>query len=174
MLPIELPVTFWHWWALGGLLIIFEAFAPGFMFLWLGVAAAGVGMVLFVWPPVDLSVQLLLFACLSMGSMFAWRRYRVQAPLAASDQPFLNRRAAQYVGRHAMLVDPIVNGYGRVKIGDTSWAAVGPDLPAGARVEVVGVEGIVLCVAPSASAGEEEHADPHHDQAVPRREATEA
>lgn len=156
MLPIELPITYWHWWALGGLLIIVEAFAPGFMLLWLGVAAVGVGMVLLLWPPVDLSVQLLLFACLSIGSIFAWRRYRVQAPRAVSDQPFLNRRAAQYVGRHAMLVDPIVNGYGRVKIGDTSWAAIGPDLPAGRPVQVVGADGIVLSVAPLARGEDEE------------------
>lgn len=150
MLLIEMPVTFWHWWALGGVLIIAEAFAPGFMFLWLGMAAAGVGMVLFVWPPVDLPVQLLLFACLSIGSIFAWRRYRAEVPPASSDQPLLNRRAAQYAGRRATLVDPIVNGYGRVRIGDTTWAAMGPDLPAGARIEVVGAEGIVLRIAPLA------------------------
>ena len=31
--------AFWHWWALGGLLVIVEAFAPGYMFLWFGAAA---------------------------------------------------------------------------------------------------------------------------------------
>ena len=146
---MEVLITFWHWWALGGLLVIVEAFAPGFMFLWLGAAAVMVGTVLLVWPPVELSVQLLLFASLSLGSIFAWRRYRGESPPPATDQPHLNRRAAQYVGRQAILVDPIVNGYGRIKIGDASWAATGPDLPAGRTVEIVGADGILLCVTPT-------------------------
>ena len=40
----------------------------------------------------------------------------------------------------------IVGGRGRVRIGDSSWIAEGPDLPAGTRVRVVAVEGVVLKV----------------------------
>jgi membrane protein implicated in regulation of membrane protease activity len=38
-------------------------------------------------------------------------------------------------------------GHGRLRLGDTTWAATGPDgLPAGARVRVVGAQGTVLRV----------------------------
>lgn len=39
---------------------------------------------------------------------------------------------------------PIVNGVGRVRVGDSEWRATGPDLPTGSRVLVVGAEGTTL------------------------------
>jgi membrane protein implicated in regulation of membrane protease activity len=62
-------LEFWHWWAFGGVLLIIEAFAPGFMFLWLGIAAGLVGVVLAVWPELGTGVQLLLYAALSVLSV---------------------------------------------------------------------------------------------------------
>jgi membrane protein implicated in regulation of membrane protease activity len=63
---------FWHWWAFGGVLVIIEAFAPGFMFLWLGIAAGLVGLVLVVWPELGQGAQLLLYAALSVLSVSGW------------------------------------------------------------------------------------------------------
>jgi inner membrane protein len=40
----------------------------------------------------------------------------------------------------------IEHGRGRVRVGDGAWPARGPDLPAGARARVVGIEGGVLVV----------------------------
>lgn len=153
---------FWYWWAFGGLLAIIEAFAPGFMFLWLGIAAGLVGLVLVVWPESSFANQLLMFASLSMLSVTGWRRFQIARP-TASDHPDLNRRGAQYVGRRFSLVAPIVNGRGRVKLGDSSWTVAGPDLPAGQVVEVTGIEGIVLQVRPAPAERE-----PRGEQA-PRR-----
>ena len=150
------PVAYWHWLALGGVLVIIEAFAPGFLFVWLGFAALAVGLALLVWPSLGLSLQLLLFAVLAVASMFAWR-YWQGSRISTSDHPHLNRRGAQYVGRRAVLADPIVNGRGRAKLGDTSWQVSGPDLPAGRVVEIVGLDGTILEVAPAASG--EDHSD---------------
>ncbi len=83
MLALE-PIQFWHWWALGGLLMIVEALAPGFMFLWLGVAAALVGLLLLVWPGLEFASQLLAFAVLSVASVVVWRR--VQKAAAGSER----------------------------------------------------------------------------------------
>jgi len=44
---------------------------------------------------------------------------------------------------------PIVNGIGKLNIGDTTWKVVGEDLPAQARVRVTGVDGTVLTVEPA-------------------------
>jgi inner membrane protein len=139
---------FWYWWAFGGLLMIVEAFVPGFMFLWLGVAAGLVGLVLVVWPAPSFAIQLLMFSGLSILSVTAWRWFQVARP-PATDHPNLNRRGAQYIGRRFSLVAPIVNGRGRIELGDSIWAVEGPDMPAGQVVEVTGIEGIVLQVRPA-------------------------
>ena len=39
-----------------------------------------------------------------------------------------------------------MNGVGKVKVADGWWRAEGPDLPAGERVKVVGVNGNMLTV----------------------------
>ena len=43
-------VSPWHWLVLGVVLVILEIFSPGVFFLWLGIAAGLVGLVLAVWP----------------------------------------------------------------------------------------------------------------------------
>ncbi len=153
--------AFWHWWALGGLLVIIEAFAPGFMFLWFGVAAGLVGLVLVVWPGLSLSFQLLMYAGLLVGSMLGWRWFQRMRPVV-TDHPDLNRRGSHYVGRRFCLVTPIVNGRGRIEVGDSSWTVAGPELPAGQIVEVTGAEGTVLTV--RAAAPEPESRGPLEEQ----------
>jgi membrane protein implicated in regulation of membrane protease activity len=141
------PIQFWHWWALGGVLAIVEVFAPGFMFLWIGVAAGLVGCLLLVWPGLDLPGQIVAFAMLSVATVVAWRRVQKTHPVP-TDEPNLNRRGAQYIGQRGALVAPIVNGRGRIRLADGSWPVTGPDLPAGANVEVTGVDGTLLQVRP--------------------------
>jgi inner membrane protein len=143
-MPVLEPL-FWHWWAFGGALVIVEAFAPGFVFLWLGVAAALVGTLLWLWPGIGPDYQVLIFAALSVTSVLGWRRWRDAHP-APSDQPSLNRRGVQYIGRRFTLLEPIAHGRGRILLGDSSWAVTGPDLPAGRAVEVTGADGAVLQV----------------------------
>jgi len=58
-----------------------------------------------------------------------------------TDEPLLNRRADQLVGRTAVLEEPILDGYGRIRLGDTTWRVAGPDLPAGTRVRVISAKG---------------------------------
>ncbi|MCE3247113.1 MAG: rane protein [Geminicoccaceae bacterium] len=116
----ELEPLFWHWWAFGGALVIVEAFAPGFVFLWLGIAAALVGTLLWLWPGIGPDYQVLIFAALSVTSVLGWRRWRDAHP-APSDQPSLNRRGTQYIGRRFTLLEPIAHGRGRIRLGDSSW-----------------------------------------------------
>ena len=136
-------ITFWHWWALGGVLMFVELFASGFFFLWLGAAAALVGLALIGWSSMPATFQLLLFAGLAFSSLLAWRRLVQSAPPRSSDAR-LNSGGAQFVGRHACLIDPIQNGRGRIKLGDSSWTVSGPALPAGSAVEVVAARGTIL------------------------------
>ena len=145
-MPVEM-ITFWHWWALGGALLLVELLGTAFFFLWLGAAAGLVGLTLLGWPAMPSPLQFLLFALLSLSSVLAWWRFRVTLPSAA-DPGQLERRAALRVGRRANLLEPIRNGRGRVRLGDGSWTVAGPDLPAGALVEITGADGLLLQVRP--------------------------
>ena len=66
--------------------------------------------------------------------------------ISKSDQPDLNRRADQLVGRVLLLEEAIEAGRGKVRVGDTLWLAEGADLPAGTRVKVTGVRRDALLV----------------------------
>lgn len=138
-------VDFWQWWILAAALMILEVFTPGAFFLWMGVAAGVVGLLLLVAPATSWQIQLLLFAVLSIVSIVAWRAYLKRHP-TESDRPALNRRGEQYIGRSFILIEPIVNGHGRVKVDDTVWRIEGEDCPAGATVKVVATEGAFLKV----------------------------
>ena len=136
-------IEFWHWWVAAIGLIVVETLAPGAIFLWLGVSAAVVGAILLAAPELSWEYQLLIFAVLSVGSVIGWRAYHKRHP-TETDLPTLNRRGEQYIGRVVTLDDPIVNRVGKVRLDDTSWKVEGDDQPAGARVKVVGVDGVVL------------------------------
>ena len=138
-------IVFWHWWILAGILLILELSSPVFFFLWLGFAAAAVGLLLWVVPEMPLATQLTLFAILSVVAVVAWRRYREKHP-PESDQPLLNQRGMQYIDRLFTLEHPIVNGVGKVEVDDSTWRVKGPDLPAGTRVRVTGLDGVVFVV----------------------------
>ncbi len=58
----------------------------------------------------------------------------------------MNRWAEQYIGRTFNLVEPIVNGMGKIKVDDSIWKVQGEDAPEGTQVEVTGVEGVVFKV----------------------------
>lgn len=138
-------VTYWHWLVLGVVFIILEVFSPAAFFLWLGIGAGLVGILLLAVPDLAWEWQVLAFAVLSVASVLAGRSYLKRHPIK-TDQPTLNRRGEQYIGRTITLEAPIVNGVGKIRVDDTSWKINGPDCQAGTKVEVTGVEGVVLQV----------------------------
>ncbi|WP_257386797.1 NfeD family protein [Tahibacter caeni] len=133
------------WWIAALVLIAAEIVLPGFFLLWIGLAAAGVGILLLLVPGLGLLGQAVAFAALAFASCFGyWRLARDS--LRATPAPTLNRRAEQLVGQHYVLATAIENGRGKAHVGDSLWSVEGPDLPAGARVAVVGVDGTLLRV----------------------------
>ncbi|HHO67888.1 MAG TPA: NfeD family protein, partial [Gammaproteobacteria bacterium] len=66
-----------------------------------------------------------------------------------TDQPTLNRRGEQYIGRVFTLETPLVNGMGKIRIDDTTWKIEGPDCEPGTRIRVTGVDGTILKVEPA-------------------------
>lgn len=128
----------WNWMVLGFVLLTLEILVPGVFLLWIGLAALIVGaMSLMFWDAGFWSweVQVVVFLALALLCAFAGKRIMGNSG-DATDQPLLNQRGSQLVGRTATLTEPITDGRGRVKIGDTMWRVSGPDLPAGAKVRV--------------------------------------
>lgn len=140
-------IVFWHWWIAAGILLIIELTVPSFYFMWMGIAAVLVGLLLLVMPFMPVEMQLVLFAILSIVTTYLWKVYREKHP-PTSDQPLLNQRGKQYVGRVFALEEAIINGVGKVEVDDSTWRVQGPDLPVGDRVRVVATEGVVLVVEP--------------------------
>lgn len=138
-------LTYWHWFILAAILIILEMFAPGAFLLWIGIAAGVVGAVLYFVPGMTWEYQFILFSLASVGSIVAWRSYRNAHPVV-TDEPTLNRRGAQYIGRVFTLDAPIVNGVGKIRVDDSTWKIEGADCPAGTKVKVTGIENTVLRV----------------------------
>ena len=140
-------LDFWHWWVIGIILIILELFAPGAFFLWMGIAAGLVGLILVIAPEMAWQYQFIVFAVVSEVSIVVWRNYLNKHP-TETDRPTLNMRGEQYVGRIFTLTEPVVNGVGKIKVDDTMWKIEGTDCDAGTKVKVTKTDGAVLKVEP--------------------------
>lgn len=128
----------WNWMVLGLILLALEIVLPGFFLLWIGLAALIAGAIgLLVWESAwwVWQVQVVVFLVLAVVSAYVGNRVMTRS----SEDPnadLLNRRGEQMVGKLATLTEPIKDGRGRVRIGDTLWRVSGPDLPAGTQVRV--------------------------------------
>lgn len=136
---------FWHWWIVAVVLVIIEMLAPTFFALWLAVAAFITGVTLFLIPEMQWEYQVFLFAVLAVLSIIAWRYYYSKNPIK-TDEPLLNRRGEQYVGRVITLKDPIVDGQGKVKVDDSTWKIEGEDCPAGTKIKIISLNNVVFNV----------------------------
>ena len=138
----------WSWWVLGLVLLAAELMVPGVFLVWIGLAAIVVGALSLLfwdsafWP---WQIQMLIFAAMAVISVLLGRRY-VYNTNQTSDEPYLNQRGASLVGRTATLQEPIMEGRGRIRLDDTFWTVMGPDLPAGTRVKVIASNGRNLTV----------------------------
>lgn len=135
------------WWILALLLIAGEVLLPGYFMLWIGLAAAAMGILLWLAPGMGLLLQAVLFAALALAACVVYARTlrpRIERGTPGSER--LNRRAAQMIGQRYVLTEAIVNGRGKARVGDGEWLVAGPELPLGATVEVVAVDGTTLQV----------------------------
>jgi len=137
----------WNWFILGVLFLILEILVPGTFMLWLGLSAIAVGVIA-LGITMGWQIQIILFAVLSIGSVFLWRR--LAGGREEVNTPVLNRRGDAFIGRVFTLEKPIVDGRGSIRAGDGVWTIQGPDLPAGTRVRVVSSDGGALAVTPEA------------------------
>ncbi len=138
--------THYGWWLLALVLIGAELVAPGYFMLWIGIAAAVMGALVLIVPDLGALAQAFAFAVLAVVSCVIYWKFVRRELNRVSDQPLLNRRAEQFVGRRYVLDSAIVNGQGKARVGDSVWLVEGPELPAGSAIEVIAVSGSTLKV----------------------------
>lgn len=136
-------------WLAGGLvLLVAEIVLPGVFLFWLGLAALGTGVVVQLFDPPFAAevVSYAVFAAISVGVALRLRA-RPQGPRT------LNTAESGLVGRSAIAL-AFQGREGRVRVGDSDWAARVPSgvapPAAGDALEVVGVSGMLLIVRPPA------------------------
>ena len=136
----------WSWHVLGLLLLGLEILAPGTFFLWFGISALIVGTAALFFD-MSWQAELIIFLVIAFASLIAGRRLMNRKSAGQEGEgDTLNRRGSRYVGREFVLGEPIAQGTGRLNVDDSVWRVTGPDLPAGAKVRVVEVDGSVLKV----------------------------
>lgn len=134
----------WVTWMVAGLALLgIEIIAPGAFMMWLGLAACGTALVVlatgigFEWQVVTCGV----FAAISLAIGLRLR----------SKPTRLNTQQAGLAGRTCTALT-FQGREGRVRVGDSDWAARVPadvaEPPKGTRLRVEGVDGTVLIVRP--------------------------
>jgi membrane protein implicated in regulation of membrane protease activity len=158
----DLKFVFWHWFAFAAVLGSIEILAPGIFFLWLALAAFVTGVIVLLLPDMSAALQITTFGTLAVVMVWAAWKFLKKNPIA-SDQPLLNQRSAQFVGKLFTLEEAIRNGVGRVRIGDSTWKVEGPDMAAGGQVRVVAFNGAMLTVEKVSDAAPVTAAAPVHE-----------
>lgn len=135
-------LTDWQWFSFAAVLIIIELFAGSVFFLWMGISAFLVGGLLFFGIDIDWRWQLLIFALLSITSIYVVKRFW----RPKTDDNTLNKRTDILIGNVYKIV-AIENGNAKVRVNDSLWITRGCDNPAiGQQVKVIDVDSITLIV----------------------------
>lgn len=133
------------WLLLAAALGAAELAVPGVFLVFVAIAAAITGLLTLLFPALTLPAELAVFGAWSVVAVLIGRRWYADYPVD-SDDPLLNDRAARLIGQEVIVVEAVVGGIGRVRVGDSDWIARGPDLETGRRVRIVGVSGSTLSV----------------------------
>jgi inner membrane protein len=144
-------MLWWYWVILGMALAAIEVAGPGvFFFIFFGVGAVAVGLLVLVGIGGPPWVQWLLFSVLSLVSLGLFRGRLLQRQKAMLDStPGVDDN---FVGEVAVAIDDIAPGaHGRAELRGTGWSAlnVGPEpIVRGCRCVVRRVDGLLLHLVP--------------------------
>ncbi|MDX2150679.1 MAG: NfeD family protein [Bryobacteraceae bacterium] len=111
-------MSWWVWVLFGFALLLAELLTPGgFYLLFFGVGAMAVGVTLW-FLPLGITLQVLLFGCLSLGTLAVFRRRLVA--MRETNMPRVDHLADET----AFALDDIPAGaYGKAELRGSSWNA---------------------------------------------------
>jgi membrane protein implicated in regulation of membrane protease activity len=145
-----MEIQYWMWILFGIALMVSEIFLASFFVLWFGAAAIVIGILLFLFPGLTVTWQVMIWAVLSTALALAWFKYF--KPLSIDKtKAGLSREAI--VGEVGQVLSP-PNGDHRGKLrfpvpvlGADEWLIISEeDLKSGDRVTVTDVSGNTLIV----------------------------
>ena len=142
-------MNMWAWWAIAGLILIAEVLTGTSYLLWPAAAAFLTGFVAMEMFGISWPVQLGVFAVLTLPLLWIGDRW-VRPALKLGADSGLNDRSSRMIGERVTVVADFASGRGRVRYGDTDWAAEsedGSDIVGGQTCTVKAVKGVVLVVA---------------------------
>lgn len=148
---MDFTFLYWHWLIFGALLIIFEIVVPNFTIFWFGLGAVLVAAVLWLFPALSVSWQLLAWAVAS--SLFTILWFKVVKPgMTDRTTAGISREAA--IGETGQVIRlPAGNARGRVRfttplLGAEEWSFICEEsVDLGDRVFVRDISGNTLVVA---------------------------
>lgn len=146
ILSLHAAQPWWIWLAIGVALLAVEAAISSEWLLWPAVAAGVVAVLTALGLRLGLTAEIAIFALLTAAATLLSRRLiqRVN-PGESAD---VNDRTARLVGLRAQVVQPFVDGRGRVFVSGAEWAAeIDGDAPLpGQSVVVADASGATLKV----------------------------
>lgn len=141
-------MNMWAWWAIAGLILIAELLTGTSYLLWPAAAAFLTGFVALEIFGVSWPVQLGAFALMTVPLLWigdCWVRPALKLGSASG----LNDRSGRMIGQRVTVMADFSAGRGRVRYGDSEWAAEtldGSDPAAGTHLVVAEVRGVVLMI----------------------------
>lgn len=148
MIEFLTQLNHWHWLAFGLCLLAVELIGTAGYFLWLGISALIVGVIV-VFLPIGWQLQWISFASFSLITTWLWWRKQLSTDKQDDAHRELNQKDKQLIGKTSVVEQDVDAGQFRLMLGDTTWTAeCDVPLKAGMRVKVVHVDGIVVKVEP--------------------------
>lgn len=139
----------WMWGIFGLVLLAIEIVSGTLYILWFGIAALIVAVLLWLWPAAPVTLQLFLYASLSLSSLYIWRHHYKQT----SPDSRIGQSQGDEIGRIGLIIEPVSpRQNGRIQftqgvMGSREWVAVASeDIEAGAEAVIVAIEGNSLRV----------------------------
>jgi membrane protein implicated in regulation of membrane protease activity len=147
---MELDILYWHWIVFGIALMLSEIVLLSFFILWFGAAAIVIGCLLYLFPGMSTTWQILLWAILSTGLAWAWFKYLKPLSIDKTKAGLSKEAISGEIG----LVLSVPNEQKRGKLrfpapilGDDEWLIMSQDdLTVGDSVSVLDVSGNTLIV----------------------------
>ena len=144
-----MELVWWHWIALGLLLIGSELLLPAFYLVWFGLGALMTGLIVALLP-IGLAAQLILWCLASMAMVLAWLKFfrnpdRTRAGQSKEGALGVVGLVTRNVGELGQEIGQGEILFQRPVLGSDRWPVVADQaIPAGARARVVDVLGQTL------------------------------
>ncbi len=141
----------WFWGVLGIALLAAEIAITGTVYtLWFSISALCMALLLWLFPDISYTIQLIIFAVLSFSSLIIWRRYYKKTDTSYR----VGQAQGEEIGRIGIVIEttsPTQNGVIRFTqglMGSREWVAASDEvIEAGSNATVIAVEGNTLKIA---------------------------